>query len=135
MHHLLVQFNFLLNDEILDWSKLKVFAEDKININEKLKFCSGRVENIVGKGENAGYQHFLLFPQCFRMSSSPGSLNLGIVWERVNSLPNNKILDWSKFKAHAADKMTVSQNLPFVLGRVENLVRKGSPYLCKKKFF
>ena len=25
-----------------------------------------RVENIVGKGENAGYQHFLLFPQCFQ---------------------------------------------------------------------
>ena len=24
------------------------------------------VENIVGKGENAGYQHFLLFPQCFQ---------------------------------------------------------------------
>ena len=23
------------------------------------------VENIVGKGENAGNQHFLLFPQCF----------------------------------------------------------------------
>ena len=23
------------------------------------------VQNIVGKGENAGYQHFLLFPQCF----------------------------------------------------------------------
>ena len=22
-------------------------------------------ENIEGKGENAGYQHFLLFPQCF----------------------------------------------------------------------
>ena len=24
-----------------------------------------RVENIVGNGENAGNQHFLLFPQCF----------------------------------------------------------------------
>ena len=24
------------------------------------------VENIVEKGENAGYQHFLLFPQCFQ---------------------------------------------------------------------
>ena len=23
------------------------------------------VENIVGKGENAGHQHFLFFPQCF----------------------------------------------------------------------
>ena len=28
-----------------------------------------RVENIVGKGENAGCQHFLLFPQCFQKSS------------------------------------------------------------------
>ena len=24
-----------------------------------------RPENIVGKGENAGNQHFLLYPQCF----------------------------------------------------------------------
>ena len=24
-----------------------------------------RVENIVQKGENAGYHNFLLFPQCF----------------------------------------------------------------------
>ena len=23
------------------------------------------LENIMGKGENGGYQHFLLFPQCF----------------------------------------------------------------------
>ena len=28
-----------------------------------------RVENIVGKGENAGYQHFLLFLQCFEKAS------------------------------------------------------------------
>ena len=28
-----------------------------------------RVENIVGKEENAGYQHFLLFPQCFQKPS------------------------------------------------------------------
>ena len=26
-------------------------------------------ENIMGKGENAGYQHFLLFPQCFQKAS------------------------------------------------------------------
>ena len=24
-----------------------------------------RIDNIVGKGENAGYQHFLPFSQCF----------------------------------------------------------------------
>ena len=28
-------------------------------------FGSDRVENIVGKGEINGYQHFPLFPQCF----------------------------------------------------------------------
>ena len=31
-----------------------------------MNFVLGRVENVVGKGENAGYQHFLLFPQCFQ---------------------------------------------------------------------
>ena len=30
-----------------------------------------KAENIVGKGENAGYQHFLLFPQCFEKASFP----------------------------------------------------------------
>ena len=46
-------------------------------------FVLGRVENIVRKGENAGYQHFLLFPQCFQKQSFTGSLKFGIVWERV----------------------------------------------------
>ena len=56
----------LPKDKILDWTKLKAFADDKINVTEKLKSVLGRVENIVGKGENARYQHFLLFPQCFQ---------------------------------------------------------------------
>ena len=38
------------------------------------------VENIVGKGENAGYQHFLLFPQYFQKASFSESLKVGIVW-------------------------------------------------------
>ena len=55
----------LPNNNILDWSKLKAFADDKIKVIESLKFVLWRVENIVGKGENAGYQHFLLFPTMF----------------------------------------------------------------------
>ena len=43
--------NTLPNDKILDSSKLKAFADDKINVNENLKFGLRRVENIVGKGE------------------------------------------------------------------------------------
>ena len=72
--------NTLPHNKILDWSKLKAFADDKLNATEKLKFVLGRVENIVGKGENAGHQHFLLFPQCFQKPSLSGSLKVGIVW-------------------------------------------------------
>ena len=43
----------------------KHFADEKINSSKKLTFMLGRVENIVGKGENAGYQHFLLFHTMF----------------------------------------------------------------------
>ena len=58
-------FNSLPNDKILDLSKLKGFADDKRNMTQKLKFVSVRVENIVRKGESAGYHHFLLFRHCF----------------------------------------------------------------------
>ena len=64
--------NFLPNDNILDWSKLKAFADGKISVNEKLKFGLGRVENILGKGENAGNQPFRTMFQ--------KSLKVGIVW-------------------------------------------------------
>ena len=60
-----MHFNALPNDKILDWSKLKAFEDDKINETEKLKFVLESVENMVGKGENAGNQHFLLFPHYF----------------------------------------------------------------------
>ena len=33
-----------------------------------MKFVIGRRENIVGKGQNAGYQYFLLFPTMFSKS-------------------------------------------------------------------
>ena len=56
-----VSCNSLPNNKFLDWSKLKALASNKINVTEEFKFVSGRVENIMGKGENAGYQHFLLF--------------------------------------------------------------------------
>ena len=32
----------LPNDKILDWSKLKAFAEDKINVTEKMEIINGK---------------------------------------------------------------------------------------------
>ena len=63
-------FKSLSKDNILDLSKLKALADDNLYVYQISKFALGRIENIVGKGENAGYQHFLLFPQCFQKASS-----------------------------------------------------------------
>ena len=63
-------FISLLNNKLLDLSKVKALAYNKKkNVNQKLKIFQGRAENIVGKGENAGHQHFLLFLQCFQKAS------------------------------------------------------------------
>ena len=59
--------NSLPNDKILNSTKLKAFADDKITLPQVMMFFPLiGFENIVGKGENAGYQHFLLFPQCLQ---------------------------------------------------------------------
>ena len=59
--------------------KFKAKADDKFIVDEIIAFAFEKVENIVGKGD-AGYQHFLLFLQCFQKASYPGSLKVGIVW-------------------------------------------------------
>ena len=63
------------------------------NVVRMLISVFDRIENIVSKGENDGYQHFLLFLQCFHKDFLP-----------FNSLQNNKILDVTKLKALAEDK-------------------------------
>ena len=58
-----IMLNCLPDNKILGLPKLKAFADDKLNVTQNVKVVFHRVENIVGKEENAGYQHFLLFPQ------------------------------------------------------------------------
>ena len=50
-------------------------------------------ENIVGKGENAGNQHFLLFPQCF-LPCPTSDFNVRITLILLSANLFN--LDWSK---------------------------------------
>ena len=64
------------------------------------------VETILGKGENAGNQHFLLFPKCFLSF--------------LNPLPDHKNLTLSKLIAFADDKINVTLNVNFCLS-AENI--------------
>ena len=76
-------FNWLQllpNDKILHVTKMKAFADDKINVSKMAISLFDKVENTVGKEENAGYQHFLLFPLCFPNLSYSGLLKVGIWW-------------------------------------------------------
>ena len=50
--------NPLPKDKIFDWSKLKAFADYKINVEEKLKFVFGKGRKHCGK-------------QCFQKVSAP----------------------------------------------------------------
>ena len=73
---------FLPNNKILALSNLKAFADSMSNVAKMMISVFDRVENIVGKGENAGYQHyhhFLLFPLCLQNASLSGSLKVVIV--------------------------------------------------------
>ena len=58
-------FNSLPNDKILDVTKFKEFADDKLSVAKMTIIFCDRLENTLGKGGNAGYQHFLFFPKCF----------------------------------------------------------------------
>ena len=71
--------NSLPHDKILDQSKLKAIADYEIKMTQKLKMVVERLKNTVGKGENAGYKHFLLFLRCFQKATLSESLKVVIV--------------------------------------------------------
>ena len=72
--------------------KLKAFADNKFNVATMMISLFDLVENTVGKGENAGCQHFLLFLQCFPKPSSVESLKFGILGDKeIILLTNDQI--------------------------------------------
>ena len=70
--------------QILDSSKLKVLADNNLKFERNSRKLFQPIENMVGKGEIARYEQFLLFPQCFQKVCFPGVSKGVIVWEWVN---------------------------------------------------
>ena len=104
------------------------------------------MKNILGKGENVGNRHFLLFLQCFLsllnkfqflatlILSSANAFNLRqsktlLFCKESNylaaSLYKTTFLEWFKMKAIADDRINVTEKSKFVLGREENIVGTG----------
>ena len=53
---------------------------------------------------------FSIFPQNFQKPFS-GLLKVSIVWQRVNSFPHSKVLDWFKLKGFADVKINVTKKI------------------------
>ena len=66
------RIKYLLNGKTLDWSKFKVFAEDKLNVARIMISVSDRVENIVGKGEMLVTSTFSFSHNVFKRLLSKG---------------------------------------------------------------
>ena len=60
-------------------TKLKAFADNKLNVAKMTIFLLERTEHTVGKGENAQLPAFSPFPSVFPKPPSLGSLKVGIV--------------------------------------------------------
>ena len=91
-----------------------------INFNE-------RVENIVGKGDNDGFQCV------FKKPIFPSWINFCIMWSKINFLPNDKILDLSKLKVDY--KVNVAKIMNYVFDgqkalweKEEMLITSISPF-------
>ena len=76
------------HDKILDQTKLKAFASDKLKVTKMIISVFDRVENMVGKGEIV--QEISPFPQCFQKASLLDPSNGVIVLEWVKAAKNRE---------------------------------------------
>ena len=82
-----MDLKYVPKNKILARTKLEVpvFTDNKFNVAELLISVSN-LQNLVGKGENAGNQHFLLFPQFYKNKPvSHGHENMGFLSKELKS--------------------------------------------------
>ena len=112
------------------WHGLKVSSSIRLSNRYCVKYFPNRpcfnvsavesFENSLGKADIARNEQFLFFSR----RSLP-----------FNPLPNDKILDRTKLKAFADDKLYVTKMIISVFDRVENIVGKGKIASTSTFFF
>ena len=128
--------NSLPNDKMADLTKLEPFADNKINVNQKLIFVLGRVQNIVGKGENAGFHHFLLLPQCFKRLLFQSCSKSGLCGKWLKHLTiNHSIQGFNKSEREAFRKHCREMETMLVTSIVSLSLNNFYPIKDKFQFF
>ena len=91
------QINPLPDDKILDRSKLKQSADDNFKFHENSRKLFKQVENTVGKGEIARYEHFSFSNSVFKRFVSQGHQEVSLCGNGLNNfrvVHGNKIPGW-----------------------------------------
>ena len=83
--------------KILDQTKLKAFADDKLNATKMIISVFDKVENM-GKKRNCLYKQFLLFPTVFSKGSFPDPPKGVTVWEWVKHFFHRACLIFISYK-------------------------------------
>ena len=93
-------------------SKLKAFADNKLKVGKMTKFVLDWVENIVGKGENTGNQHFLLLQHvlCFPLYQEQNQPYEPLVISCLEMLPF-----WTSLKLLALGREFIKYGSFFIL--------------------
>ena len=76
------------------------------------------------KRRNCSLRAISCFPSMFSEDLNCRLVKIGLVWKRVNSLPNYKFFNWSKLKRFADDKLKMIQMAEYSIDRAENIVGK-----------
>ena len=79
-----LQFNPLPDDKILDWSKLKGFADENFNFYENGRKVSKRVENTVGKEKLLVMSNFSFSHSGFKRLVSQGRQKVSLCGNGLN---------------------------------------------------
>ena len=87
------QFNALPNDKILDWSKLKAFADNKINVNKKNKIWFMKGRKHCGKRRKCWLPAFSPFSTMFSKGFfSQSRLKLGLCGKELKPCVFDKVI-------------------------------------------
>ena len=113
------------DDKISDWSELKAFADDKFNITQMLISVFARVENVVGRGENAGNQ--LLFSHNVKFINSFQNKPLFLRVCSINLLETM----WEKEKLLVTSNFSFSHSVFYPLGKLSAIFVKVKIVVCK----
>ena len=120
------RINSLPNNKILDRSNLTALADDKVILIQMVEFVFQCNENAMEKVLVTTIVTFPIFvSNCRLQTLSIWKHVKFIIWERVYSLPNNRMSDLFKLTAVADDKVIWIHVKEFVFHCKENAMEKG----------